>query len=162
MLTHPSCLFSSDLSYAVLAFSPYLNKSLMHLANILDWYLAHSLLHYTPDTLIHWIYVRSLSWPHVIINKWRLAVQFEIRMCHVFLHCLAGRQTHSQQCCRSLAALPASATRPDNMACWFERQVNENEASLTEFWCRSRDITDLLEVGRVRRRRLSYAHAEKI
>jgi len=47
----------------------------------------------------------------------------EVRPCHernVLVHCLAGRQTRLQQCCNSLAAVPASATLLGNTAsCWF-------------------------------------------
>jgi len=32
-------------------------------------------------------------------------------------HCLAGRETHPQQCCRSLAAIPASESCLDNTVC---------------------------------------------
>ena len=39
---------------------------------------------------------------------------------HVSVHCLAGRQTRIQQCCKSLAAL---ATLLDNAARWFWRQI---------------------------------------
>jgi len=38
---------------------------------------------------------------------------------NVLEHCLAGRETHLQQCCRSLAAIPASESRLDNTFCRF-------------------------------------------
>jgi len=45
------------------------------------------------------------------------------RECDVLMHCLAGRQTHLQQCCRSMAAVTASATLLGNTASWFYGQV---------------------------------------
>jgi len=48
------------------------------------------------------------------------------RLCHkhdVLAHCLAGRQTHLQQCCGSLVAASASPTRLTNTSRWFLLQV---------------------------------------
>jgi len=61
----------------------------------------------------NWIYVSNVGWPHITVNEWA-SHGTETRPCYkryVLVHCLAGRQTHLQQCCKSLAA---SATLLDN------------------------------------------------
>jgi len=124
----------------------------MQLVHILDWYLVHSLLHYTPDTLIHWIYVMSLSWPHMLLlinGVSRYSSKFECVMCCCIVlledkHIRSNAADHSQQ---FLHQRHVPIIRPVDLSA----RLNENDASLIEFWCRSRDITDLLEVGRMRR-----------
>jgi len=71
---------------------------------------------------------------------------------HVLAHCLAdglpARQCTSrswQQCCRSLAAIPASAKRRDNTVCDFSPRFNEYVITTTEFHYRNRDLLGLLD-----------------
>jgi len=47
----------------------------------------------------------------------------------MLVHCLSGRQTYLQQCCRSLAAVPASTTLLGNTAC-FSVRFNKNEVGI--------------------------------
>jgi len=49
----------------------------------------------------------------------------------VLVHCLAGRQTHLQQCCRSLAAIPAAVMLM--LLVDFNARFNENKVGIVEF-----------------------------
>jgi len=59
------------------------------------------------------------------------------RLCHehdVLAHCLTGRQTCLQQCCRSLVAASASATRLSNTARWFLLHAQWTWAWYSQVW----------------------------
>ena len=75
-----------------------------------------------PDAVVYRVELRTdVGWPHVRTDELGCLTVQKLN-CHehnVLTHCLAGRQTRLQQCCGSLVAVSASATRLDNTARWF-------------------------------------------
>jgi len=70
-------------------------------------------------------------------QDWLTGHGAEARLCHehdVLAHCLAGRQTRLQQCCGSLVAASASATRLGNTASWFLLQPQWRWAWYSWVW----------------------------
>jgi len=72
-------------------------------------------------------------------HYWWTGVSYsaEARLCHehdVLAHCLAARQTRLQQCCGSLIAASASATRLGNIAHWVLHQAQRRWGCYGQVW----------------------------
>ena len=113
-------LITSSVHRAVLKFSPCLNKPLPQLVRFAHWYTWYTCFCIMPDAAINRVEVRTVGWPHgrtdeLGVELGCLTAQKPL-ICHehdVLVYCLGGRQTRPQ-CCVSLAAAFASATRLDS------------------------------------------------
>ena len=123
------------------------------LVRIPDWYLTglYTLLYNAKDAVVHVIHVSTVGWSYIKHDELRGTCLTPQKLDRVtsatwcMVHCLAGRRTRLQQCCRSLAVIPASATALGSI--WSLVQPSFHTATKT--------IMDLMKVGRVRRRWLA-------
>jgi len=60
-----SPLVSGRANNVLLQTVPYVNETLLQLIDIVRMTFIHSLLHNTPDLIIHWIQVRAVWWPEI-------------------------------------------------------------------------------------------------
>ena len=136
-----SPLINCIVHHALRKFSTCRNKTLPQrpqLVRIANF--DNALLQNAPDSVIYRVEGRTVGWP---CQDWLTGVSHgtEARLCQehdVLAHCLAGRQTCLQQCCGSLVALSAPATRLGNTAVDFYSKLNEDELGTAEFgYCKT-------------------------
>ena len=126
-----SPLINRIVQHTFLKFNPCLNKPMPQLVRIL---VIGMHPHHAPDAIINRVYVTTVGWPHVRTDQLRCLTA---RLCHkhdVLAHCLAGSQTRLHQCCGSLVAASASATRRGNTARWVLLQSQRRWGWYSRVW----------------------------
>ena len=97
---------------------------------------------------MNWIYVSNVIWPHITIDN-GMPHGTEAQPCHecdVLVHCLAGRQSHLRQCCKSLEQFLHQQHFSVILPVDFRTRFSENK------------VTDLLKVGCMHRSWLSLMY----
>ena len=114
--------------------------------------LIHSLLHDTPNLVIHWIQIRTVWGPEIRTNElWCCARQKSHRITSaVRRRSLAGRQRYLQRCDGWLAAGALTATQ---LPLTLVSGSTNTRPEQPNFDTATDTISDLLKVGRVRNSR---------
>ena len=78
---------------------PSVNEALLQVAGVTDWCLVHTLLHQSPDSVVNWIQIRTVWWPHIWRDDfWCFLLQQ--------LDCLASRVCRWISCLHGLLPGP--------------------------------------------------------
>ena len=143
---------------ALLHSNPRLNKPLPQMVHILDRHSVHALLHHAPDEVVYGIKVGTVGWPHVRTNELRCVTAEELD-CVTSTMCwcavlLEGEHVSSNAADRWKQLLHQHHISVV-LSVDFGKESTKIRLVQPSFDTATETNTDLLKVGRVRRKRLA-------